>query len=61
MRAWFYSLYRTRLSYKIDKETMIVYVDVNKPMKYLAGDDRTSLEDLCAHLNAGGYHVIVRD
>lgn len=61
MKNWFYNLYKTRLTYHIDKEAMVAYVDVNKPDKYIIGDDRNALESLCAHLVAAGYCVIVRD
>lgn len=61
MPDWFYKLYKFRLNYQIDKEAMVAYVDINKPDRFVIGDDRTALEALCAHFAAAGYCVIVRD
>lgn len=61
MHKWFYNLYRTRLKYKVDKEAMVAYVDVNKPDIYLIDDDRTTLHTLIQHFITAGYCVIVRD
>jgi hypothetical protein len=58
---WFYSLYPTRLKYQIDKEAMVAYVDVNKPDRYIVGDDRNTLNTLIEHFTTAGYCVIVRD
>lgn len=52
---------KTRLTYVIDKAALVAYVDVNKPDKYIIGDDRAALETLCGHFAAAGYCVIVRD
>lgn len=61
MPKWFYNLYKTRLTYKIDKEAMVAYVDVNKPDRYIIGDDRNAVDSLRDHFVAAGYCVIVRD
>jgi len=60
IKIWYYNLYKMRLTYKIDKEAMVAYVDINKPINYVIGDDKVVVNDLCGHFNAAGYHVIVR-
>lgn len=52
---------KMRLQYQIDKEAMVAYVDVNKPDKFIIGDDRNALDALCNHFAGAGYCVIVRD
>lgn len=61
MPKWIYKLYKTRLTYEIDKAAMVAYVDINKPERYIIGDDKDALQTLCAHFAAAGYCVIVRD
>ena len=58
---WIYKLYKFRLTYKIDKEAMVAFVDINKPDKYIDGDNRSALETLVNFFTAAGYCVIVRD
>jgi hypothetical protein len=61
MKNWFYSLYKFRIRYRIDKEAMVAYIDVNKPDEYIIGDDRSALDTLTAHFVAAGYCVLVED
>lgn len=61
MLKLFYSLYKTKMKYRIDKEAMVAIVDVNKPDGYIEGDDKAALEALVNHFAMAGYCVIVRN
>lgn len=61
LKNWYYSLYKFRMEYTIDKAAMVARVKTNKPDNYIFGDERIALTTLTNHFTVAGYCVLVED